>query len=507
MNTYIKSKTAVIYARLSSEDNIKDVSQSINNQISICKEYAKNNNLIISNVYYDDGYTGTNFNRPGFKQLIKDIENKKVKIIITKDLSRLGRNFIQTSYYIEDYFIEKKIRYISVNDNYDTENENDVASLPIKNFINSMYAKECSKKQQLYRCKYADKKYFAVDGVYGFIKENGTLIIDKSVEHIIKLIYQKYLNNEKVVDIIRYLKANEIPCPSYHKQYELNSKLTYKTPNGKYGWTRTSIDNILSERQYTGALVNLKEKYNLKTKKMEKNYNPVIVENHHEAIIDIDTFNNVQELKKSRNHKSNVDDSMRLYKFFYDENGNVFSYYHHIRKDTGKLREEYKCNKTKKAFKASLAHDVIYNDVIKVFKILTSNPPIFIDAYIEKINKRINKNNLESLNKQKNDLDKKVKALLEQYVSEEITETTYINKLRDINEKLIKINNSISNVQIENSLLKNKSKEIITFINSLSCVNDELSKLNLIRLLVTKVIVAFNNRKGIDFEIVYKFNI
>ena len=136
-----------IYVRLSREDEKEGTSESIENQIKFLNNYTKNKNWTITNTYIDDGYTGTNFNRPGFKKMISDIENGKINTVITKDLSRLGRDYIKTGYYIENYFPENQVRYVSILDGIDTYSEtvnNDIT--PFKAILNDMYAKDISKK-------------------------------------------------------------------------------------------------------------------------------------------------------------------------------------------------------------------------------------------------------------------------------------------------------------------------------------------------------------------------
>ena len=143
MNEY----KAALYIRLSKEDeNKKSInSESIENQIDLLKEYAKKNNYFVFDIYIDDGYTGTNFNRPEFNRLIKDIETKKVNMIIVKDLSRFGRDYILTGYYLEMYFPSKNVRFISILDNYDSIN-NLNEYMPFKSIINDMYSRDNSKK-------------------------------------------------------------------------------------------------------------------------------------------------------------------------------------------------------------------------------------------------------------------------------------------------------------------------------------------------------------------------
>lgn len=141
------NKKTIIYARISKEDGIDNLSLSINNQINICKDYLVEHNLTYDDIYFDDGYSGTNFERPSFKRLIKDIIELKISTVVVKDFSRIGRNFIKTSFYIEDFFHKYNIRLIAVNDNYDSNISIDDLSLPLKNYLNAFVANICKKKE------------------------------------------------------------------------------------------------------------------------------------------------------------------------------------------------------------------------------------------------------------------------------------------------------------------------------------------------------------------------
>lgn len=291
---YKKSKT-VIYARLSIEDGLDDVSQSIQNQISICKDYANEHDLNIEEIYFDDGYTGTNFDRPEFKRLIKDIEDNKISTVLVKDLSRIGRNFIKTSFYVEDFFTKHRIRFISINDNYDSLTTKEDLSLPIRNYLNGMYANECKKKRRHYIDNAKHKKSFAVDGIYGYVVIENQLVVDEVASKAIKLIYSLYLKGYKNKEIINKLIEEGYTCPAYHKQFELDSKFDYKAdPDNPYNWKKETIYRILKERHYVGDAVNVKATTTIKGFKRVRNKNPAIILNNHEAIISRETFEKVQ---------------------------------------------------------------------------------------------------------------------------------------------------------------------------------------------------------------------
>lgn len=190
------------YLRISKEDENTYESESINNQKSIITKYADEFGFTITNFYIDDGYTGTNFNRPGFASLINDIENKKVNVIITKDMSRLGRDYIEVGRYIEIYFPSKNVRYIAINDGIDTfQNNINNDMTPFKSIMNDMYSKDISKKVKSAMMAIAQEgKSIKSFPPYGYQKHptiKGKLIIDPNTAPIVKKIFEMYFSRCK----------------------------------------------------------------------------------------------------------------------------------------------------------------------------------------------------------------------------------------------------------------------------------------------------------------------
>ncbi len=202
MNNYI----AGLYIRLSKEDeNKKDInSESVENQINLLREYAFSNNYFVYDTYIDDGYTGTNFNRPSFMRLIKDIEDKKINMVIVKDLSRFGRDYILTGYYLEMFFPSKNIRFISILDNYDSIN-NINEYIPFKSIINDMYSRDNSKKiKAALRIKQQMGKWVGGTTPFGYVqdpKDKNHLIINKEESVIVKKIYSLFLKGYSLTKI------------------------------------------------------------------------------------------------------------------------------------------------------------------------------------------------------------------------------------------------------------------------------------------------------------------
>lgn len=254
----IEKNRAAIYCRLSVDDGIDQDSQSINNQKEVLTEYCLNNDFIIENIYIDDGISGTTFERPGFNKMIESIEQGNIDIVVTKDLSRLGRDYIMSGYYTEQYFPEHNVRYIALNDRVDTkEGLDDI--VPLKNIMNEFYARDISKKIRFtvsnQMIKGEDKK--AGHALYGYCydKDSKRIINPKEAE-VVRRIFKLYIEGNTVSSIIDILNKDKIPSP----RNDLSS-LT------KYNWGPTTIRGILSNVEYLGHFIRRKTKTLFKSSK------------------------------------------------------------------------------------------------------------------------------------------------------------------------------------------------------------------------------------------------
>ena len=269
---YLTDKTykrAAAYLRLSKEDFDKDQeSVSIMNQRAFIKEYASKNNIEIYDYYVDDGYSGGDFNRPGFKRLINDIENGVIDCVITKDMSRLGREFIETANYIFKYFPEHNVRYIAILEDYDTLNPNGVEDmLPFKAVINDMYLKDISKKIKSIRHKMMENGEFVGSTVpYGYKRAEDNskkLVIDEYAASIVKRIFEMKDNGETEGMIARTLTNDGILPPDVYRKKKLK-KLTITTNL----WKPVTVKRIIQNENYIGTLIQGKyERVSLKSKK------------------------------------------------------------------------------------------------------------------------------------------------------------------------------------------------------------------------------------------------
>ena len=294
-----------IYIRLSRGDGNLE-SDSIVSQRSLLNQYVKENNYIVVDEYVDDGYSGTNFERPSFKRMIKDIEIGKINVIITKDMSRLGRDYIGTGELIEKFFPNNNIRYIAINDGIDTfidNTNNDIA--PFKAIMNDMYAKDISKKVKTsLHSRMKDGLYVSGRCPFGYQKDpinKNHLIINEEQASVVRLIFDLALKGNTYHYIAQYLTKRKIKTPASYYNYVWNTKcIKTSCISQEYGvWVDTTIKAILTNQMYVGDTVQGKtKKINYKLKKTVKNSptDLIIVENTHEAIINRDTFNYVQTL-------------------------------------------------------------------------------------------------------------------------------------------------------------------------------------------------------------------
>ena len=303
MNANMNFKVGT-YIRLSRDDgNIE--SDSIVSQRSLLNQYLSENNYHFVEEYVDDGFTGTNFDRPAFKRMMKDIELGKINMIITKDMSRLGRDYIGTGELIEKYFPDNNIRYIAINDGIDTfidNTNNDIA--PFKAIMNDMYAKDISKKVKtsLYS-RMKDGLYVSGRCPFGYQKDSNNknhLIINEEQAETVQLIFALALKGNTYHFIAQELTKKKMKTPASYYRYIWNTKCSSKCISQEQGvWVDTTIKAILTNQIYVGDTVQGKtKKVNYKLKKtIKKDPNDyIIVENTHEAIIDRDTFYYVQTL-------------------------------------------------------------------------------------------------------------------------------------------------------------------------------------------------------------------
>ena len=290
-----------LYCRLSRDDGTESESNSIANQKKLLSQKAKELALTNTKHYCDDGYTGTNFNRPGFQAMLSDIDMGYVTAVMVKDLSRLGRDYVSVGNYTDSYFPERNVRFIAVNDGIDSdEGESEIA--PFKNILNEMYARDISKKVRSSHRLRGNMGEPLSQPPYGYVKspENKKKwIIDPEAAEVVKSIFKMCIEGKGNETIARILQEQKILVPMAYWQSKGLPRGGKKTQPNPYRWCKTTIQKILSQQEYCGDVINFKtysKSFKNKTRLENAPENWAVFKNVHEPIIDRDTFEKVQKL-------------------------------------------------------------------------------------------------------------------------------------------------------------------------------------------------------------------
>ena len=289
-----------LYCRLSRDDGTDSESNSIANQKRLLSQKAKELCLANTKFYVDDGYTGTNFNRPGFQSMLDDIDMGYISTVMVKDLSRLGRDYVSVGHYTDNFFPEHNIRFIAVNDMVDSdEGENEIA--PFKNIMNEMYARDISRKVRSSHRIRGNMGEPLSQPPYGYMKspENKKKwIIDPEAAEIVKSIFQMCIDGKGNETIARILQENRVLIPMAYWQSKGLNRGGKKTQPDPYKWCKTTVAKILSQQEYCGDVINFKtysKSFKNKTRLQNPEENWKIFKDVHEPIIDRETFENVQK--------------------------------------------------------------------------------------------------------------------------------------------------------------------------------------------------------------------
>ena len=514
-----KIYNTALYCRLSLDDGSIGESGSIQTQKIILEEYAKMHGFKIYDVYVDDGYSGLNFNRPGFQKMLQDIENGKVDLVITKDLSRLGRDYIQIGYYTESYFLDNGVRYIAINDGIDTLNgNNDIA--PFKNILNDMYAKDLSRKVKVAkRSRNQRGLYTAAQVPYGYKKDpldNNHLIVDEEIRPIIKLIYRLALEGHGCPKIASILTEKGIYTPGYYKR--IKGDIRFARFKNK-GWSYVTVRKILGDVVYLGHIESNKyEVINYKTKKCVPvpKERHLIVKNTHEAIISQSDFDAVQSMIASRTHPW-VHNHENLFKgiIYCAHCGNRMALVYQKRK-YGTVSHTYKCttymrNKDYCPRPNTLLHRQIKSIVEQELRLLAKNinRDEFVAKWIEK--RRKDNSNIDIASKiskleaRKDKLYQLTKKVYDDALNEIIDSETSSKMIKEYQEEQKKISSEIETLKnlkqeeestIENyKLLKEKVNEFLEF--------KELNSL-IVHSLISRIEVGYRDNPR-TIKIYYKF--
>ena len=520
-----------LYCRLSRDDEVAGESNSISNQKRILETYAKEHGLMPYKFFIDDGWSGANFERPGFTDMIERVENGEIKTVITKDLSRLGRNYLQVGMYTEMVFPRKGVRYIAINDGVDSA-QGDSELSALKNLFNEWLVRDTSKKiKAVFKSKGMRGMPITSQPVYGYLKgPDGHFVVDPETAPVVKQIFSLCLAGNGPTKIARMLSEQNIPTPGTLEYQRTGSTRRYY-PDYPCRWAANTVAHILERREYLGHTVNFKTEkvsYKVKVSVLNPEEKQVIFENTHEPIIDRDTWERVQELRKQRKRPNRYDE-MGLFSgiVFCADCGSVM---YQQRYETEKRRQDcYICGSYKKRTADCTAHfirtDLLTAGVTDNLRKITSYAAKYeakfaklLMAQNEEGGKRRNaarSKELDAAQKRITELDSIFKRLYEDSVSGRITDERFMALSADYEQEQAALKTRIKELQAEQGRAREASANVERFMGIVHrYTNFEELTPTLLREFVEKIVVhestaADGKRRGKqrrqEIEIYYSF--
>lgn len=525
-----KEYRAALYCRLSSDDAYLGESGSIKTQRALLTQYCKENNIPVYDVYTDDGFSGTNFERPAFKRMLNDLESHKANLVIVKDLSRFGREYAQMGMYIENDFEDWNIRFISIGENIDTLNGTDEILMPITNVINSQYAKECSRKtKQAHRALAKEGKFIGSRAPFGYIKDpkdRHHLLVDEEAASVVRSIFKMFCDGIGYVRMTKILREKKILNPQAY--FNKNNPDYYKSDYWRqnFDWHATSIRVILNNPVYLGQTTFGRTKVKGKTKKKKVATDEsewIVVENTHEPIIDKETWNLAHDIMKNRRRETKSgetqmfaglvkcsDCSSALNVSRNAKTGKYTSFSCWVYKNYGKER----CTSH------SIGYKTLYNIVLENIRRQAECVSGQKEKYLEMLKNQMAekatqdiksvKSELKKINKRIDQLDKILNKLYEDRALEKITEERYLsmngsyeNEYNELKERQNVLSQQIEKIETTECNAETFTNLIEKYLN--------ITELNarILNELIEKIVVhekeIINGEKFQMVEIYYKF--
>ena len=482
-----------LYARLSCDDDLQGDSNSIVNQKGILEKYAKEHGYDRFRFYADDGYSGTNFNRPDFQRMIKDVESGEVKRIIVKDMSRFGRDYLKVGYYTEVYFVEKNVHFIAINDGVDNHSETDSDFTPFRNIINEWYAKDTSKKvRAVLKAKGNSGKHLTNCPPYGYYKEGDDKqkwYVDEQAAKVVKEIYSLCIKGFGPTQIARMLTERGTDSPIvWKKKYGVKYQLEkFDKPTE---WSTHSVTQILSNPTYLGHTVNFrtrKKSYKTKTVIYTDESEWVTFENTHEAIIDRETYDTVQRLRDAKRRPTRMGEmSVFSGMLFCSDCGAKMRLGWNMPKDIPYFN--FNCGtKSRMGSSACFSHfitvpvleQLVKNDVAAKAEMIIGHEAEFKQRYLQRQSSLADKNqadvkkDLKRAEKRLAELDKLIEAAFEEKVSGKIPENVCVKLIKkytaeqtELKEKIAVLSQGLEEVTQAKTDVDEFIRRLKTYFNS-----------------------------------------
>lgn len=531
-----KIYNTALYLRLSKDDGTDNESSSIQTQKEMLTRYCRENGFIIADYYIDDGYSGKNFERPSFKRMISDIEDGKINCVITKDLSRLGRNHIETSLYIEMYFPEHGVRYIALTDNVDTDSGAAMDITPFKNLLNDMYIQDISRKiKSAIITRQKQGKFIGTKAPYGYQKDpadRNHLIVDERYAPVVRRIYAMARDGMGIQQIKKALRAEKIPRPAVAAAENFDHFEKYfPTKESEYAWSMGSVREILQNPVYKGAIRGQKRpkiSFRSEKRKSRGDAETFVVEGMHEPIIDPEEWELVRRLVTSR--KRTISPNVKPY-------NNIFSglikcadcgyamstarIHQTWRDEDINLNYEYYCNSyrtegkaacTSHRIRASELHRVVLEDIKRLASEALNDDKGMLENIAQSLGNteeneiRRAEKDIKKAQKRLNELDKLFAKLYEDNVNGDISDRNYKQLSATYEREQAELENKIGELNAQLRASSQNDENATNFVDLIKEYSDitELTQA-LLNTLIDRI--EIHEPKEIDAEYVQLIDI
>ncbi len=502
-------KITALYCRLSRDDEQEGDSNSIVHQKEILTKYAKDHNFRNIEIFVDDGYSGTNFNRPGFQKMLRKVEENQVGTIIVKDMSRLGRDYLKVGVYTEITFPEADVRFIAVNDGVDSNSQVDNDFTPFRNIINEWYAKDTSKKiKAVFKAKGNSGKHLCTQPPFGYLKnpeDKEKWIVDEEAAKTVKEIFSLCVKGYGPAQIARILSERKVETPICHYD-RLGIKHSAKSPYPEL-WCPETVKRILSNMAYLGHTVNFttrKKSYKCKKKLENPKSEWVIFENTQEPIIDQETFDIVQRIREGRRKNTPIGEMNVFSGMVYCADCGKKMYL--CRCTTMKQKEYFNCSTYRKKKKGLCSshqitveaiEEIVLSYIKRVSDFVLDHEHEFIDIAIIH-SQQLSKKEVAKKTKEVSDaesrikvLDKIIQSLYEDKVLGRITEerfetlsTTYEQEQQTLKETINSYTDEIDRYEDINDNINNFVR-LVSKLGRIKKLTPEI-----VRMLIEKIVVS-----------------
>ena len=541
-------KITALYERLSRDDDLAGDSNSIINQKRMLEDYAKANGFTNCIHFTDDGWSGGSFDRPSWKRMIEGIEKGEIGTVLVKDLSRIGRDYLQVGFYTEVMFREKGIRFIAITNGVDSNKRESSEFAPFLNIMNEWYIRDCSRKiTTVLRAKGMSGKHTNNNCIYGYKKDPNDKdhwIIDEEAAEVVRRIYRMVIDGKGPYEIARILTTEKVERPSYYlAQHGIGNHQSNYNADAPYTWRGNTVATILSRQEYTGCTVNFrtyKDNYKDKRPKKTPKENLVIFENTQEAIIDKETWERVQTLRKTVRRPDSIGKPNPLTGLMfcadcgakmYNHRGKAGNAHDWAGRPNGKRRpdrDEYNCSRydlgkqrydnycTTHLIRTSVVNELLLEAIKSVCDYALHNEPEFMAQVCSASEDRQKKAaNTIFQRKQRNEkrteeLTRLIRKLYEDNISGRLSDSLFEQMLHSFEDELDDLTKSISKDQQELDRISSEAVNAEKFLELAKKYTD-FSELTpaMINSFVEKILVHQAHGKGAsrtqEIEIFFNF--